>query len=180
MILRFCVETNELKQVPMEFGEFMEVARYASQGKIHFLSKEPSLSYYLCQCPIFSNLRDVPEVLPQLQHDVDIPCMNTIKITMLFWKLSCNFFIVFVAFLRGDTLERINLWIGAGPTKTNLHYDSSHNILTVLQGCKEVWLYPPGAACNCPGGFQARYGTCLQTVHTNIFFSLQVTMVSGK
>lgn len=42
-----------------------------------------------------------------------------------------------------EDLLQINLWIGAGSTSTNMHFDANHNLLFVLKGSKRVALVPP-------------------------------------
>ena len=37
----------------------------------------------------------------------------------------------------------MNLWLTKGSMQSGLHYDEQYNSLTVLQGTKRVFLFPP-------------------------------------
>lgn len=81
------------------------------------------LAYYLSQCPIAVREEDGDAAaLPELMADLQIPgylCRN---------------------------YSRCNLWIGTAATRTNPHFDASHNLLCVVRGRKRVSLSPPSAA----------------------------------
>lgn len=58
--------------------------------------------------------------LPELLKDIEVPC-----------------------FIPYNKLWEINLWIGIGGNRSNLHFDPEENILTILQGSKSIVLFPP-------------------------------------
>ncbi len=46
-------------------------------------------------------------------------------------------------FIPFDRLWQINLWMGIGANKSNLHFDPEENLLTIISGSKRVLLFPP-------------------------------------
>ena len=52
--------------------------------------------------------------------------------------------------LAGERLNSVNLWIGDGGMRSNLHWDGHDNILLQLTGTKTLLLLPPEAT---PFGF---------------------------
>ncbi|CAM9833946.1 unnamed protein product, partial [Discosporangium mesarthrocarpum] len=109
------------QHVKMKLLDLVELAQATEQGASHWaMAEEIGLDYYLCQSPVVSNKYDEPAVLPSLSADLRTP-----------------------SFVPPDSLVQINLWIGAIPTSTNLHFDANHNFLFILKGKKTATLLPP-------------------------------------
>lgn len=58
--------------------------------------------------------------LPELMKDLEIP-----------------------SFIPYNKLWEINLWIGIGGNRSNLHFDPEENLLTMIRGSKHIVLFPP-------------------------------------
>ena len=50
------------------------------------------------------------------------------------------------AFLKDESLQSVNLWLGVNHTRSNIHFDSTHGLLGVVKGSKSVHLWPPDEA----------------------------------
>ncbi|MBU6184033.1 MAG: cupin-like domain-containing protein [Rickettsiales bacterium] len=58
--------------------------------------------------------------LPELLKDIEVPC-----------------------FIPYNKLWEINLWMGIGGNRSNLHFDPEENLLTMIKGSKNIVLFPP-------------------------------------
>ena len=130
----------------MHRSSFVElVARWErnGNGEGHF-TNDMGLGFYLAQTPIVDNSNAVassnssssggggggsaaaaPAAAPlaHLQNDIDTPEL--------------------LQQLPGFRLWQTNLWLGTGPSVSATHFDSNHNLLCMIKGCKTVTLYPP-------------------------------------
>ncbi|KAJ0974075.1 hypothetical protein J5N97_016040 [Dioscorea zingiberensis] len=78
---------------------------------------------YLAQVPIL--LLDSKERCPleNLMEDIQMP-----------------------TFLKTKQMSAINLWMNKAQSRSSTHYDPHHNLLCVIAGCKQVFLWPPSAS----------------------------------
>jgi hypothetical protein len=107
---------EEIKE--MLFSEFLIILK---NTLINNSTTELNQKLYLVISRIMSHHNNRRKVqLPELLKDIEIP--------------------VFIPFKR---LWQINLWIGAGGNKSNLHFDPEDNLLIPLQGFKKLILIPP-------------------------------------
>ena len=75
---------------------------------------------YLITSRLMAHAKARSVQLPELLRDIEMPC-----------------------FIPYNKLWEINLWIGIGGNRSNLHFDPEENILTMLQGSKSIVLFPP-------------------------------------
>lgn len=93
------------EQKHMSFGE------YAG----HVLSDEPS------DVRLYLQRSSIPDLLPQLMEDFDLP-----------------------PYVERDQVYLTNLWFGPGGNVTRLHYDVPNNFLAQVCGSKRFVMFPPG------------------------------------
>ncbi|KAJ7972738.1 2-oxoglutarate (2OG) and Fe(II)-dependent oxygenase superfamily protein [Quillaja saponaria] len=48
--------------------------------------------------------------------------------------------------LETKALASINLWMNNAQSRSSTHYDPHHNLLCIVSGCKQVYLWPPSAS----------------------------------
>ncbi len=85
--------------------------------------------YYLNQCTLYAS-----ETSPQYREDVISglsPLLNDIQ---------------FPNQLNKEAINSVHLWISSGGSRSNFHYDCSHNLLCVVCGTKRVRLLNPSYA----------------------------------
>ncbi|MBU6184032.1 MAG: cupin-like domain-containing protein [Rickettsiales bacterium] len=75
---------------------------------------------YLVVSKIMSHFNRRSPILPNLLKDINIP-----------------------NFIPYERLWEINLWMGIGGNRSNLHFDPEENLLSIVQGSKKVVLFAP-------------------------------------
>lgn len=70
-------------------------------------------------------------------------CSGFIQAVVLALSVTAVLFFLRPSCVLDEDLLQINLWLGAGETTTNMHFDANHNLLFVLKGSKRVALVPP-------------------------------------
>eukprot|EP01083_Nonionella_stella_P258144 882759_1 len=117
---KFSGDARNMSMFQLPVNDFIDSVIQAETDLKDGRVSDPTVKVYLCQCPILSNIKEIPEVLPHIKPFVKVP--------------TC---------IESSALQRINLWISSISTQTGLHFDDKHNILCVARGSKTLTLYPP-------------------------------------
>lgn len=86
-------------------------------------SEDDKQQVYLAQVPMMNTEHEERVQLPTLSEDIKLP-----------------------EFLEAKSLASINLWMNSALARSSTHYDPHHNVLCVVSGCKQVFLWPPSAS----------------------------------
>lgn len=114
----FVGDPEHRETVQIKVKDFMEAFLCQRNETKHWLH-DADLDLYLSQCCVYAKEKQFSQL-----HDLQID---------------------FTHILPDPTLdvETVNLWINLCAARSRLHYDANHNLLYVLEGCKELWLIPP-------------------------------------
>ncbi|CAA6653717.1 unnamed protein product [Spirodela intermedia] len=130
------------ERVPLPFSDFIKFCQQNSQlsnqngpaGAEGHIDTASTLTYptfistndqvYLAQVPILTVENNEKSPLQSLIDDIEKPI-----------------------FLETNTLASINFWMNNVESRSSIHYDPHHNLLCVIAGRKQVFLWPPSAGC---------------------------------
>lgn len=111
-------ESSKREKVMIKLSSFIDCFRCHEKHSLHWLD-EAKLNLYLSQATLLSvNQNDCININSDLISDLIVPSYI-------------------------QHLYQANVWININQAITNIHYDSNHNLLVVLQGNKDVSLSPP-------------------------------------
>ncbi|KAM7253931.1 hypothetical protein ACFE04_031613 [Oxalis oulophora] len=129
------------ERLPLEFSAFIG---FCKQCKADKGGGDP-FSSNKCENMQFPESNSEQDAAPRQIYLAQVPIMNTenddrVQLEPLAEDIQTP------TFLETKSLASINLWMNSTQARSSTHYDPHHNVLCVVAGCKQVYLWPPSAS----------------------------------